>query len=71
MSTRAAVASLIVGAAILLTGAAAIYFGEYQSCIRGSMAIDKKPNTEAWRAVYQRECALKQKSDPLIDHSMN
>lgn len=71
MTDRVVVAALALGVSILLTGAAIIYFGEYQSCVRGSMAIDKKPNTDAWRSVYQRECSLKRTDDPLVDHSMN
>lgn len=69
MNSRVVLASLILGVSIALTGAAAIYFGEYQSCVRGSMAIDQQPNTEGWRATYQRECAIKRANDPLIDHN--
>jgi hypothetical protein len=71
MNERLVIASLIVGASILVAGAMNIYFSEYQSCVRGSMAIDKKPDTAGWRAVYQRECALKTADDPLVDHTMN
>ena len=71
MTDRVVLASLILGVSIILTGALIVYFGEYQSCVRGSMAIDNKPNTDGWRSAYQRECALKRASDSLIGYSIN
>lgn len=69
MTDRVLLGSLILGVSIILTGILVVYFGEYQSCVRGSMAIDNKPNTDGWRSAYQRECALKRADDPLIDHA--